>query len=121
MGGGAKLTGNHLPQARLLRRQQRAHPCPDMQVLAWGDENMLARPCVDCGLKTGCYCDYCRACDRCPKEEWADGQMTPLCTNCDKKHGACHFCRRLSWCTPPPFNATKPKNEKVGGFSAWSL
>ena len=86
---GAKLTGNHLPQARLLRRQQRAHPCPDMQVLAWGDENMLARPCVDCGLKTGCFCDHCQACDRCPKEEWADGQMTPLCTNCDTTQITC--------------------------------
>ena len=89
----------------------------DMQVLAWGDENMLARPCVDCGLKTGCYCDYCRACDRCPKEKWADGQMTPLCTNCDNRQGACHFCRGLSWCTPPQFNATKPKNEKAGAPS----
>ena len=77
-----------------------------MQVLAWGDENMLARPCVDCGLKTGCYCDHCRACDRCPKEEWADGQMTPLCSNCDNEHGACHFCRDE--------NATQTKNEKAG-------
>ena len=73
-----------------------------MEVLAWGDEKMLVRPCVDCGLMTGRYCDWCRAADRCPNEQWADGQMTPLCSYCDNMHDACRFCRGLSWCAPPP-------------------
>ena len=38
------------------------------------DTEMLCRPCVDCGLETGCFCDYCLACDRCPKEQWAAGR-----------------------------------------------
>ena len=73
-----------------------------MQVLAVGDMEMLCRPCVDCGLKTGSYCDFCRAADRVPNEQWASGQMTPLCTRCDGIHGKCHFCRGLVWCAPPP-------------------
>ena len=77
-------------------------PRVNMEVLAWGDEKMLVRPCVDCGLMTGRYCDWCRAADRCPNEQWADGQMTPLCSYCDNMHDACHFCRGLSWCAPPP-------------------
>ena len=75
------------------------------EVLAVAEEHqpcLLLRPCVDCGLKTGCYCDYCKAVDRLPDEQWAKGQMTPLCTKCDKKQGACHFCRGLLWCVPPP-------------------
>ena len=74
-----------------------------MQILAHGTVEMLNRPCVDCGLVTGCYCDWCRAADRLPDEEWADGhQMTPLCTFCDRKHDACHYCRGQLWCVPPP-------------------
>ena len=73
-----------------------------MQVLAMGSPAMLNRPCVDCGLFTGRFCDRCLASDRMPAEVWADGQMTPLCSNCENKHQACHFCRGASWCTPPP-------------------
>ena len=73
-----------------------------MQVLAMGSPAMLNRPCVDCGLFTGRFCDYCLASDRLPDEVWAAGQMTPLCSNCENKHQACHFCRGASWCTPPP-------------------
>ena len=74
-----------------------------LEVLAFGDENMLCRPCVDCGLKTGNFCEHCFAADRLPKEQWAAGQMTPLCTVCDHKHenAGCHFCRGVSWATPP--------------------
>ena len=38
-----------------------------------------------------------------PLEEWAVGQMTPLCSYCDNMHDECHFCRGLSWCTPAPW------------------
>ena len=79
-----------------------------MQVLATGSEEMLNRPCVDCGLITGRFCDYCLASDRMPGEVWAAGQMTPLCSYCDNKHDACHFCRGQTWCTPPPHRQTEP-------------
>ena len=73
-----------------------------MEVLAFGSKEMLTRPCVDCGVVTGRFCDWCFAEDRCPTEQWAAGQMTPLCSYCDNTHNACHFCRRQSWCVPPP-------------------
>ena len=73
-----------------------------MEVLAFGDEQMLIRPCVDCGLYTGRYCDFCRAEDRLPNEVWATNQCTPLCSSCDNTHDCCHFCRGLQWCTPQP-------------------
>ena len=73
-----------------------------MEVLACGDEMVLVRPCVDRGLMTGHFCDGCQAASRCPREQWADGQMTPLCSYCDNARGECHFCSGLSWCVPPP-------------------
>ena len=73
-----------------------------MEVLAVGDERLLVRPCVDCGLITGGYCDYCLAEMHAPDEEWCENQHTPLCSKCDIQYYACHFCRGLSWVTPPP-------------------
>ncbi|OLP89578.1 hypothetical protein AK812_SmicGene28942 [Symbiodinium microadriaticum] len=66
----------------------------------------LCRPCVDCGLYTGCYCDGndwgdCFAADRLPRERWANNQRTPLCTACDRRFGMCHFCRGQLWACPP--------------------
>ena len=78
-----------------------------LEVFATGSEEVLSRPCVDCSLVTGCFCDHCRAADRLPGEVWADNQMTPLCTHCDRKHGACHFCRGQIWCVPPPSTQAK--------------
>ena len=72
-----------------------------LEALAFGDEEILCRPCVDCGLFTGCFCDYCYAKDRIENEVWAIGQHTPLCTNCDKAHDRCRYCRGISSCTPP--------------------
>ena len=72
----------------------------DMEFLALGDDAMLVRPCVDCGVQTGRMCDHCYAVDRIPSERWAEGQLTPLCSRCDNKHDACHFCRGLDWCRP---------------------
>ena len=73
-----------------------------MDTFGFGDEDMLLRPCVDCGLITGSFSDFCLAEQRCPTEVWSKNQMTPLCTKCDRKHHMCHFCRKVSWATPPP-------------------
>ena len=83
---------------------------PNCQVLVVGTKKMLCRPCVDCGLFTGIYCDHCEAAHRCPRGAWAAGQMTPLCSFCNKKHRSCHFCRGLDCCVPPP-KGTKPQAE----------
>ena len=92
-----------------------------MQVLCCGDPSTLIRPCVDCGLWTGRYCDGllteelwavgCYANDRIPEEVWAEGQRTPLCSDCDNRYDACHFCRGFKWCMPHPWgenSATRP-------------
>ena len=73
-----------------------------LKVYAVGSPELLIRPCVDCGLKTGGYCDNdkCLAEDRMPEEEWAEGQRTPLCSRCDNKYSACHYCRGQVWCVP---------------------
>ena len=42
-----------------------------------GPGNILLRACVDCGLRTGSFCDFCLAQDRMPGEVWAPGQPTP--------------------------------------------
>ena len=80
-----------------------------MEILAVGSEAMLCRPCVDCGVKTGRYCDFCLAADRIPSEEWAEGQLTPLCSRCDNTHDKCHFCRKLAWCMPFPTRSYVPE------------
>ena len=77
-----------------------------LQALAVGTQAELCRPCVDCGLFTGCYCDgndwgECFAADRVPQEHWANNQRTPLCTTCDRRFGMCHFCRGQLWVVPP--------------------
>ena len=76
-----------------------------MEILAVGTPEMLCRPCVDCGLWTGRFCDYCLAKDRIPSEQWADNQPTPLCSRCDNKWDSCHVCRRVHFCTPPAHGA----------------
>ena len=77
-----------------------------LEALAVGTQEELCRPCVDCGLYTGCYCDGndwgdCFAADRLPREHWAPNQRTPLCTSCDRRFNMCHFCRGLLWAAPP--------------------
>ena len=63
---------------------------------------LLTRPCVDCGLTTGSFCDFCFAKDRMPEDVWAEGQRTPFCTRCDGAHEMCHYCRGQAWCVPAP-------------------
>ena len=78
-------------------------PHPEFHMIGTQDWTLLLRPCVDCGQVTGCFCDWCYAKARLPKEPWEDAQKTPLCTACDEKVHACHFCRGMQWCTPPPW------------------
>ena len=94
---------------------------PVMQTLAvqFPGGPPLTRPCVDCGLLTGTFCDgdetgtlgrdgfICLARNRLPSgdavhREWNPGQRTPLCSKCDKERGNCHFCLGTSWVQPPP-------------------
>ena len=76
-----------------------------MQVLSFSDGTIsLCRPCVDCGLMTGRFCDFCLGAERIPTEEWNPGQMTPLCSFCDNLYDMCHYCRGEDWCTPQPWN-----------------
>ena len=55
------------------------------------------RPCVDCGVSTGNFCDGffddCFAALRLPDETWGENQRTPLCTQCEQKLTRCKFCR----------------------------
>ena len=78
------------------------HAMATLQAHACGSLELFLRPCVDCGLKTGRYCDFCLAKDRMPEEQWAEGQHTPLCSRCDNAHDMCHYCRGVPWCVPPP-------------------
>ena len=81
----------------------------------------LIRPCVDCGLITGNFCDgilaECYAQERIPGEVWCVNQRTPFCAKCEAKRPACRFCLRIASCTPPETNVykgddvTKPKPE----------
>ena len=88
-----------------------------MQFLRFGTDAELIRPCVDCGRRTGRFCDGpgvlhdpwtvdtppCFAAERVPGEEWRPGQRTPLCSECDQLMIACcHYCRGEAWCQPPP-------------------
>ena len=82
-----------------------AYPMEVIAVPREGQEALLMRPCIDCGRRTGSFCDWCLAADRLPDEEWVTGQHTPLCTVCDRQHDRCHRCRGLIWATPPPHGA----------------
>jgi len=53
----------------------------------------LFHPCVDCGTRTGSFCDYCFAADRLPAQWWAHEQPTPLCSECDDAWDMCKYCR----------------------------
>ena len=83
----------------------RLRQAQDRVALAYGSCDELCRPCVDCSLCAGCFCEgdgeECYAADRMPHERWADNQLTPLCTACDRKHDMCHFCRGIPWVMPP--------------------
>ena len=79
-----------------------------MEVLAAGTPEELNRPCVECGLITGRFCDEwefktgfkCFASERIPSLRWVQGQRTPFCSGCERKLGCCYFCRGVASCTP---------------------
>jgi hypothetical protein len=85
----------------------RLHQPSMLTALAVGSEDELCRPCVDCGLVAGRFCDGeevetskgvwsgapCFAKDRLPTQIWVDNQRTPLCSRCDSLHGKCCYCR----------------------------
>ena len=71
-----------------------------LEVVQVAQQHVLHRPCVDCGLRTGCWCDYCFAVTRFPEEHRASNQNTPLCTICDYSHRRCHFCHGQLWVAP---------------------
>ena len=64
-----------------------------LDVLALGTPEEMTKPCVDCGEITVNFCDYCRAADRMPTQDWLPNQKTPFCMKCDRKHNKCKFCR----------------------------
>ena len=63
-----------------------------LEIVQVAPQDLLFRPCADCGLRTGSWCDSCLAADRFPKEEWSGEQNTPLYMSCDHDHRYCHFC-----------------------------
>ena len=80
----------------------------ELTVRCFGTYEELMRPCVDCGVPTGSYCGTkaqigyiewqggkCLAAHHMPTQAWREGQSTPLCSSCEKKHGTCHFCREV--------------------------
>ena len=75
----------------------------NIEVMAWGSKEELCRPCVDCGLVTGRFCDgkdeACLAAER-SNGRWCEGQQTPFCSKCEEKSMFCYFCRGHPWCTP---------------------
>ena len=79
----------------------------NLEVLCQAPQEVLYRPCVDCGKYTGRFCDFCLAVERVPSEQWANGQHTPLCSKCDERH-ACHFCLEIDWCQPFPHGNPHP-------------
>ena len=81
------------------------------------DPAILYRPCVDCGRRTGCFCDYCEAADRLLGELWVEGQHTPLCRSCDHTHVKCHFCRGVQMARPFAWGG-KPDFCRASGCSA---
>ena len=83
-------------------------PTEELEILCSGSRESLIRPCVDCGLYTGRFCDWCKAKDRVPSEEWNPNQHTPLCSKCDHLHGVCHFCRKIHWAQPFPKGRNAP-------------
>ena len=66
------------------------------EILAMGTEELFNRPCVDCGRVTEGFCDYCYAAHRIPTEKLPQGQMTPLCSECDTRFHCCRFCRGVA-------------------------
>ena len=96
----------------------------EFEALCVGDADQLLQPCVDCGRVTGNFCETtlqqghalwqggsCFVADHVRGSDWAPNQRTPLCTECEERHGACRFCRKVHSCTPP---AHRRKRQLIG-------
>ena len=60
------------------------------------------QPCSGCGVITNYVCaDLCDAATYMPQDSWFTNQATPLCAKCSRLHQRCHYCRGVSWATPP--------------------
>ena len=73
------------------------------EVQDYEEHELGRRPCVDCGQRTGSWCDCC-------ENDVVFG--TPLCTDCEKRSVVCHGCRGQQWCTPLTHGVTAPKGER---------
>jgi hypothetical protein len=98
-----------------------------MNVLSQGTPEELCRPCADCGLFTGRFCDgeefeasgkCCFAAERIPSEIWVVGQRTPLCSECDWKHGKCRFCRGIITCAFFPHRCASDVHTEIKSLKA---
>ena len=67
--------------------------------LAYGTCDDLRRPCVDCGLYTGCFCDGLPSPQLC-RPKIGKGNRRP-CAPCDRRMEICHFCRGVPQITSP--------------------
>ena len=81
----------------------------------------LIRPCVDCGLVTGNFCDginvQCSAEARGLAEKWCRNQRTQFCSHCEAKRPACRFCLKITSCTPPLTNVYKGNDKPQPGLA----
>ena len=65
----------------------------------------LIRPCVDCGLLTGNFCEadcFAEYWLGSKLEDWNDNQFTSQCSACEQRYKCCHFCLGKAWATPEP-------------------
>ena len=101
-------------------------PSSSLQILCSATaatQHLLKQPCVNCGIICARFCDGgeevktinkglpCFARDRLPRGDWLPYQRTPLCYYCDNNVRACHFCRRIPWCTPRPHNCKETSRQ----------
>ena len=90
---------------------------PDIHQPTSGLEQ-VNRPCVDCGLVTGGWCEgrygQCPANHWIPTETWRANRSSPLCSKCEEHFLWCHLCRHVTWSRPasrpygPPNWSTNP-------------
>ena len=85
-----------------------------MEVLATGDEALLVRPCVDCGRRTGNFCEtpaqaghtgweggICLAAKHIPSEKVGTRPEDTSLLGVRAHPRGMPVCRRVSMCTPP--------------------
>ena len=81
-----------------------------------GELISIIRPCVDCGLLTGNWCEASCFAENwlgSKLEDWQDSQITPHCTFCEKNimSGLCQNFTHLSIDLDHHFMFNLPRNE----------